>query len=223
MTTKRNIRKLNALLLALLALMTLGLVGTTYAFYTSSAGVENMLITKGSEVFLQEYFSPDDLWVAGETKTKEVWFGNQSELDQVIRFKVKEEWFDNNGTPGDLTDDTPWTWSGTYSPSPAVLNWTSEITGGTPTWTKIGDYYYYNKVLEKQSGSSPTETLPVLSSVTFSSALANNPSFGDDFSDKACRITIEMEALDVNTAFTQDAWKTTFSQSGTTLTWTATP
>ena len=215
---KSNKKILTVVLIVALALV--GVVGTTYAYYVSNSEINNPLITKGTDIYLAEYFSPDDLWLAGETKEKEVWFGNECDLDQVLRFKVVEEWFDNKGTPGDLTDDTPWTWSGTYTPTPAIINYTGEITGGTPSWTKLSDgYYYYNKVLEKQSGSTPTETAAVISSVTFSPALSNQAAYGDDFSNKVCRITVIMETLDVNADFTEDAWNTTFVKSNNDLTW----
>lgn len=211
MKKRLDSRRANSFAFLVLAVLMMGLVGTTHAFYTSSHQLDNMLITKGSEVFLSEYFSPEDKWMAGETKHKEVWFGNKSELDQVIRFKATTEWFDENGDP--------WAYTGTYSPEAVVLNWTSEITGGTPAWTKIGDYYYYNQVLAKQSGATPTKTPVVLSSVTFSPALGNNAAFGDDFSNKVCTVTIEMEALEVNKEHTKDAWSMTFTQSGSALTW----
>ena len=195
------------------------LTGETITFYTSAPNIQNMLITKGSEVFLQEYFSPDDLWLAGETKKKEVWFGNQSGQEQIIRFKVKIEWFDNKGTPGDLSDDIKWVYTGKYDPEPVVINWTGEIAGGTPSWTKIGDYYYYNQVFAGGSGANPTETPPVIESVTFSPALSNNAYTGDDFSDKSCRITIKMESLAVSAAYAEENWEVTFTKNGTALTW----
>ena len=197
------------------------LVGTTNTFYISSGTVANLLITGNSEVYLAEYFSPEDRWLPGETKAKIVSFGNQSDTDQVVRFKVVVEWYDNNGTPDDLTDDTPWTWSGSYNPAPAVINWTSAITGSPPAWTKIGDYYYYNSVLAAQSGQTPTETPAVISSVTFSPALSNDAAYTDDFSNKECRITILMETLNVNAADTQATWNATFVQTGSSLAWSA--
>jgi hypothetical protein len=195
------------------------LTGETNTFYTSSPNVRNMLITKGSEVFLQEYFSPDDLWLAGETKKKEVWFGNQSGQDQIIRFNVTVEWFANNGTPGDLSDDTEWLYTEKYDPEPVMINWTDEITGETPSWTKINDYYYYNQVFAGGSGANPTETPPVIDSVTFSPEISNSAYTGDDFSDKSCRITIRMESLGVSAAYAEENWRATFIQEGTSLIW----
>jgi len=218
---KKIVNILLYLPLLLLMAAVFQLPDSTNTFYTSSPNVRNMLITKGSEVFLQEYFSPDDLWLAGETKKKEVWFGNQSGQDQIIRFKATAEWFNNNGTPGDLSDDTEWTYTGKYDPEPVVINWTGEITGETPAWTKIGDYYYYNQVFAGADGINPTETPPVIDSATFSPAIGNSAYLADDFTDKSCRITIKMESLPVSAAYAAEAWKVTFAQDGTSLIWSS--
>ncbi|MCL1895352.1 MAG: hypothetical protein FWG03_02260 [Clostridiales bacterium] len=218
MEAVKKYHKAFTLVICLYLFLTFGLNGTTYSFYYSpNVGVKNMLITKGSEVCLLELFDPDDQWLAGETKKKEVWFGNHCELDQVIRFKADTAWADASGSP--------WAYTGTYNPEPIVIGWTSEVTGAvTPaTWTKVGDYYYYNRILEKQSGSSPTETAAVISSVTFSTALSNGEYYGDDFSDKTCKLTICMEALSVIDHIISEAWPDVAlaRQPGGTLVWTS--
>ena len=210
---------INALIVLVITVLLLGAAGSTYAYYTSTENINNGLITQGSEVYLAERFSPNDRWLPGETKDKEVHFGNQYNLDQVIRFKVTTEWFDDSGTPLDPSDDTPWIYTGSYTPSPATLNWTTEITGPGATWTQIGGYYYYNKVLEKGSLASPTTTPPVLASVTFSPALSNDTGHAEDFSNKVCRITVHMESLDVDTTVTNAAWGVNFTGSGAALSW----
>ena len=223
MKQKRGVRrKTKTIILHVLSLFLAVLFGTTSAYYVTSKGIENMLLTKGAEVYMQEYFSPSDLWLPGETKTKDVYFGNRNDSDQVIRFTVEMGWYDNKGTPANLSDDTPWSYTGTYTPAPAVINWTNEVVGGSATWTKIGNYYYYNKVLQKQSGTTPTVTPSVISSVTFSPALSNDGIHAEDFSNKACKITIKMEALHVNTEFAEAEWAVKFVARGSDLTWTPT-
>ena len=221
MKRKRNARKkANAIMLSVLSVLFAGLIGTTYAYYTTAKSAENTLVTAGAEVYMQEYFNPSDLWLPGETKTKSVYFANRHDSDQVIRFTVEMSWYDNKGTPVKLNDDTPWTYTGSYNPAPAIINWTGEIVGVGATWTKIGNYYYYNKVLQKRSGTTPTVTPPVISSVTFSPALSNDDLHAENFSDKACKITIKMEALRVNTEFAQAEWNVKFTAAGNNLTWT---
>ena len=199
-------------LFLLLALAAFCLAGAVYALFTTSVGSQNELATKSSEVYLQEYFSPGDLWVAGETRDKQVWFGNEDDQPCVIRFKTTTEWFDN---------DTAWSYSGVYDPEPATINWTEEITGSEPAWTKIGDYYYYNKALAGKTMLGPGETPPVIESVTFSPALSNSAYGGDDFSNKSCRITVRMESLAVNLAHTVKAWGVSFTQEEKSFVWSS--
>ena len=208
-TTKAKLN-INALIVLMVSAMLLGFTGTTYAYYTSTENLDNSLITVGSEVYLAERFSPDNKWLPGETKVKEVYFGNQYSSNQVIRFTYDVEWFESDGT-------TPFNYTGTYTP--ATLNWTTEITGPGATWTKIGAYYYYNKVLEKGSMASPTTTPPVLTSVTFSPELSNDTGHAEDFSNKICRITIHMEAVGVNPDIAQAEWGVSFTGSGNSLNW----
>lgn len=205
------------------SVLSLGLVGTAYAYQASEVKVNNLLHTRSSAVYMTEIFNTNDLWLPGETKEKMVHFGNTYPLDQVIRFTVTAEWFDNKGTPEILTDDKPWSYEGTYFPAPIVLNWTDEIPengAANPTWTKIDGYYYYNRVLEAQSGDTPTQTLPVLQSITFSPDISNDGTHSEDFSNKLYRISISMEAVDVNPDITKAAWGVSFTQTGTDLSWT---
>lgn len=219
---KRKKFKLRAGLLLAFLVLSLG-IGGSYAYYSAVSDARNQVITKGSEVFLQEVFNKDDQWLPGETKKKAVHFGNQGGRDQVIRFQVIEAWYDNKGTPGNLADDVLWNYTGSYSPKPAQINWTSEVTGGT-VWKKIGNWYYYTKVLKAASAGSTVYTPDVISGVTFSPALSNaGPGAREDFSNKRYSLTIQMESLDVNTDITKEAWKMTFTQAGGALTWSTTP
>ena len=214
MFTKKNkiILRINILLGCILLVLLTGFMDITLAFFTSSDKLDNKLRTVGSEVYLLELFHPDDLWLPGETKDKVVSFGNWQKTDQVIRFKVKTEWIDEDGFP--------WAYTGNYTPDPIVINWTEEISGGTKaTWIKIGDYYYYKKVLLQREGVHPTELPPVMESVTFSDELSNDNSHSEDFSNKTCRLYVEMETLNVNPDITAEAWNVTFTQEGTFLKW----
>lgn len=206
------------ILLALLCLE-LGAVGGTWAYYHSGSDVVNRLTTLESGVTLKEIFNPADQWVAGESKQKEVSFGNTGDASQVIRFKVTEAWYDNKGSPGDLTDDTPWTYKGTYSPAPAVVHYTGEVAGSSPSWVKADGYYYYTKVLGKGE-----TTPPVIDKVAFSSAISNGgPGAADDFSGKRYSLTVQLESLDVNPKETMAGWKMTFTRNGDRLTWSKAP
>ena len=191
-------------LLLLVFVLALGMVGGALAYYQSTLHVQNRLTTKESGVTMKEIFNPADQWVPGETKQKEVSFGNVGLVDQVIRFRVIEKWSTNSGTA--------WTYQGSYSPPPVTIHYTAAVAAD---WSEIDGWYYYKKPL-KPGGEEPR----VIDQLSFSKALANGGySSVDDFSDKRYSLTVEMEALDVNSAETQAAWQMTFTQSGNTLTW----
>lgn len=220
MKNKDTIKKLRRVIVLVAFLVLTALIGTSLAYYTGQGNLDNTMITQArSEVYLSEYFLPNDLWLPGETKDKKVQFGNQREVDQVIRYRVITEWFDNKGTPDNLDDDIPWAWTGTYDPEPAVINYTSEITGPGETWTLHGSYYYYNKVLPAKKYGNNSETPPVIESVTFSWELSNGKTQADDFSNKTCRITIQMEAVAVDPEITTEAWGMKFTKNGNELVW----
>ena len=203
---------INNLLSGVLLMILLGFVGVTLALFTSTDKFDNKLHTAESGVYLMELFNPDDLWLPGETKAKIVGFGNHQSIDQVIRFTVKVEWIDADGSL--------WVYTGNNKPSPIAINWTKEISGGTnSTWEKIGDYFYYKSVLLRKQGDDPNELPPIMSSVTFSRELSNDGAHDDDFSNKTCRIYIEMETVDVNPDITKEAWNVTFTRDGNSLEW----
>ena len=187
-------------------------IGTTLAFYSSTGNLNNKLATKESSVYLDEVFDPTDKWLPGESKTKEVKFGNRGTNDQVIRFKVVLQWLDKD-------DDE---WNDVATSNPVEINYTNSFKDGND-WDDsfVSDasdegWYYYNEVL-KAGAETPT----VMDSVTFSTKLANAV-IGDskeDFSSTTYRIKIYMESVDVNKDITDSEWNKTFILSGNTITW----
>ena len=186
-------------------------IGTTLAFYSGGGDLKNNLGTKESSVYLEEKFSPDDNWLPGETKQKEVKFGNDGESDQVIRFKVELQWLnknDNEWTPVSPSDPDDELVTINYNTSLAA-NWDNSFLG-------IDGWYYYKKVLPIGQ-----ETAVVMDTVTFSSELANaiNDEYPDDFTSTTYRIIVYMEGVDVNTGITKTTWGKIFAENGGNLTW----
>ena len=207
--------------LAMAALCT-GIISGTYSYYGGLDQAVNQMQTRESGVALKEVFNPADLWVAGETKEKTEAFTNSGESAQLIRFHCQESWYDNQGTPEDLSDDKPWAYTGTYDPEPAVIHFTTAVTGTQAQWyynAKDG-WYYYLQVLEPGQ-----VTDDVLDSVTFSSAISNaGPGAQDDFSNKRYSLTVVLESVGVNPTETEAAWGMRFVQdSEGTLSWTPVP
>lgn len=185
-------------LFLLAAVLVLGAVGGTLGYYKNSAGVTNRISTKESGVTLREVFNPADHWLPGETKEKKVSFSNSGDVPQVIRFQYTGKWSDSSGTP---------------LPEPAVPP--TVKLADTDNWTKIGDWYYYKKVLQPAA-----VTANVIESVTFDKSLTNSGYDGKaDYSGKRYALTVTMESLSANTTETVAGWNMTFTDSGGTLTW----
>lgn len=185
-------------LFLLAAVLVLGAAGGTLSYYKSSAGVTNRISTKESGVTLREVFNPADHWLPGETKEKQVSFSNSGDVPQVIRFQYTGKWSDSSGTP--LPELTV----------PPTVN-----LADTDNWTKIGDWYYYKKVLQPAA-----VTANVIESVTFDKSLTNGGYDGKtDYSGKRYALTVTMESLSANTTETVAGWNMTFTVSGGTLTW----
>lgn len=185
-------------LFLLAAVLVLGAVGGTLGYYKNSAGVTNRISTKESGVTLREVFNPADHWLPGETKEKQVSFSNSGDVPQVIRFQYTGKWSDS---------------SGTSLPGLTVQPTVNLADAGN--WTKIGDWYYYKKVLQPAA-----VTDNVIKSVTFDKSLTNSGYDGKaDYSGKRYALTVTMESLSANTTETVAGWNMTFTDSGGTLTW----
>ena len=204
MKTKR-LRKIHiaALALAVCFLLPLVLIRSTYAYYSSMGSLRNTLTTTDSSIYLRELFYPKDQWLPGETKTKEVNFGNGGESSQVIRFRVETQWRDSSNT-----DWVP------LEESPVEINWTESRA---KDWTKIlsadgKEWYYYDYVL-----LTGDETPVVMDSVVFSQSLSND-SYAEDFTNTTCRVVVYLESLMVNTEIAGAEWGVTFEGEGA-LTW----
>ena len=185
-------------LFLLAAVLVLGAAGGTLGYYKSSASVTNRISTKESGVTLREVFNPADHWLPGETKEKQVSFSNSGDVPQVIRFQYTGKWSDS---------------SGASLPEPAVPPTVN--LADTGNWEKIGDWYYYKKVLQPAA-----VTANVIKSVTFDKSLTNGGYDGKtDYSGKRYALTVTMESLSANTTETVAGWNMTFTDSGGTLTW----
>lgn len=185
-------------LFLLVAVLVLGAAGGTLGYYKSSAGVTNRISTKESGVTLREVFNPADHWLPGETKEKQVSFSNSGDVPQVIRFQYTGKWSDS---------------SGASLPEPAVPPTVN--LADTGNWEKIGDWYYYKKVLQPAA-----VTANVIKSITFDKSLTNGGYDGKtDYSGKRYALTVTMESLSANTTETVAGWNMTFTDSGGTLTW----
>ena len=128
-----------------------GVVGATFAYFTSSATLTNEFETGTYSTSVTEEFVSPDNWTPGTTTAKKVNVTNNGSVDVAVRAKYTEKWTAKNGT----------VLSGTRNGEKvAQFNIGSD-------WEKATDgFYYYKGTLTNGQTSSD-----FISSVTF------NPNF----------------------------------------------
>lgn len=180
-----NKKKLSALLLA--GILTAGVVGGTFAWFTSKDTVTNQFATTGTD----EPGNPDagiDIWekfekatnvVPGTTTDKLVQVKNTSTYDQFIRVKITPKW-EKDGLDASYLD----------------LNFVKANLGnGQGQWFKDGDYYYY---IGKVAGGKFTNTL--LESVTLKDTTPN------EYKNQKYQVLVEAESIQADNGAYEE-WK----------------
>lgn len=163
------------------AMITLIIVGSVFAYFQKTVSIDNKFRSKEAKVYLNEKFDPDDRWVPGEEKQKEVRFGNEGEIEAVLRvrfisiLKGQDGEEDKQATEG------------------FKLNFSEDFD---TDWVKSGDWYYYKKTL-----SSGELTDVTLKSVTISDEIGNDEhGISKDYSNAVYDVKIEGELLQASLA-----------------------
>ena len=166
-----NKKKLSALLLA--GTLTVGVVGGTFAWFTSQDSVTNKFATTGTDepnnpdagIKIEEEFEKPENVLPGTETNKDVRVKSTAKYDQFIRVKFEKKFIKTNGdgTKTDVTDK--------LDTSLIELNFTNYLkdTKAEGTWFEGEDGYYY--YIGKVAGGSYTNML--LDSVTLSSNAGN--------------------------------------------------
>lgn len=146
-------------LIALVALAFVGVVGTTFAYFTSSTTFENLFKTKKYEATFTETFTSPENWTPGTTTPKNVVVKNTGDVAIVARAKIEESWRSADGTALGLQQG---------GKTAAVLNFPS---GNKWQLNQAGyetGYYYYTEEIASGASSSA-----FLESVTFNKDITN--------------------------------------------------
>jgi len=144
-------KRSNKPLIAGFLLAVVGIIGGTFAYFTSTDTFRNVFETKPYVMEVTEVFESPTDWVPGTTTNKTVVATNKGDVPAAIRVKLTENWVDSNGSPLPLVDNN--------NQSAAVINFASDFSS---KWVKNGNYYYYKKALSKNESTSS-----LLDSVTF--------------------------------------------------------
>ena len=179
-------------LIALLVVAILGIIGGTFAYFTSSDTFTNVFSTKPYHVEVVETFQSPTDWTPGTTTAKTIVATNKGDIDAAVRIHYTESWTDSTNNALSLKDGN--------DQSAAIINfvgvgsnWIQSTEGG------VNYYYYKNKIAKNQSTPS------LISGVTF------NP---------AVTISSSHNCVDNDTAHTKTCTTTTSGYAGGTYTLT---
>lgn len=141
-------------LFALLLVAIIGVVGTTFAYFTSTDTFSNVFGTKPYKMEVVETFESPSDWTPGTTTEKKIIATNKGEVEAAVRVSYTEEWKDSTGATLALTDGTN---------RAAIINFSDDLS---TKWTKSTEngveYYYYKTKLAKDAS-----TTSLIKSVTF--------------------------------------------------------
>ncbi len=178
-------------------------IGSTFAYFVKTVKMDNPFQSSEAKVYLNEKFDPNDRWVPGEEKQKEVRFGNDGEIASVIRVR-----FTSVLKRSDGSEDSD-------AAKNFKLNFSADFE---KNWTKSGDWYYYNKVLSEGDITGVT-----LQSVTVSNQIGNDEhGIQVDYSNASYEVEIEGELLQASMAAEAAAqlkWGLTPTVTGKSVTW----
>lgn len=153
---KKMERKKYNIVLILVLILTVFIVGTTFAYFTSSQTVQNVFQAQPYSTEITDTFVSPDNWVPGTVTPKTVSAKNTGNVDVAVRISYTESWVSQNGDALSLTLDN--------GERVAVLTLIN-----TDDWTYNKGYYYYNKTLG--SGESTTS---LIESVKFNENAVND-------------------------------------------------
>jgi len=123
---------------AIIAILLIAVVGVTLAYFQSNSTFENLFATGTYRVVTTEVFESPDNWAPAEEIEKKIITKNEGSIPAAVRVSYTEQWLDGDT---DITSNVP---NGTVS-----IN-----LDNTDEWTKEGNYYYYNYILEPGAKTS---------------------------------------------------------------------
>lgn len=181
-------------------------VSCILAYFSSSMPVTNPFSIGQANIYLDETFDVDDKWVPGEEKQKEVAFGNDGDVDVVIRARFTPELILKNGTK--VTDAEVL--------NGFQLNYSESFE---QEWEKHDDgWYYYKNVLNPKERTKQT-----LVSVTMNKNISNDI-HGNKTDYSGAGMDVDIECESIQTTVSKDSsdlqnWDSYPVISGTDVSW----
>ena len=192
-----NNKKITMTFILIATLSLLGIIGFTIAYFTSSTDFENEFQTGLYQTTATEVFESPSNWMPGDTTPKTLTITNTGNVDVKARVCISEEWTSSN-------DDTLPNEVGGVSM--AIIN-----LDNTSDWTKKGNCYIFNDVLEPNDTTSS-----FIQSVTFNpdaeadlncttttlngTTTKECTSTGDGYDNATYKLTLTVETVQANKA-----------------------
>ena len=85
-------KKSNKSIIALLIVLTIGLVGLTVAYFANTTDVANEFKTNPYGTTVEETFNAPSNWLPGDITKKEITATNTGEVDEAVRISFEESW-----------------------------------------------------------------------------------------------------------------------------------
>ena len=85
-------KKSNKSIIALLIVLTIGLVGLTVAYFANSTDIANEFKTNPYGTTVDETFNAPSNWLPGDITKKEITATNTGEVDEAVRISFTEGW-----------------------------------------------------------------------------------------------------------------------------------
>ena len=178
----------NKKIIILLLIISICVIGGTFAYFYNSYVLENEFKTKKYETTAYETFvSPDD-WEPGDVTEKRVYVTNDSDVDMAVRISYTEEWNASDGTTLSNTQN---------GENLAIINLTNK-----KDWIKVGNYYYYKYRLAKDETTSTfMDSVKFFENISFAS---DCQTVGDvssctytigDYEDATYTLTVKIETI----------------------------
>lgn len=169
--------------LALIAIVSLLVVGGTLAWFTDEKSVTNVFKAGSVSIEINEEFTDVTDWVPGDTENKDVKFTSTGISDTFLRVSLTPVWYDSeNAEQGNG-----------YAIDNVTLNFAENYE---QDWVFHNGWYYYNKILKTNDGTSW-----LLDSVTIAGEGTSN-----DYQGKVLKVIVKAEAVQAENDAYMDAW-----------------
>lgn len=170
----------------IILLIILGAIGSTFSYFKHNQKINNTLESNEFSLIYNYLFEKDTSWNPGDITTPEITVENDGEIPIVVRAKFTEEWKSLEGK---------------------ILN--NKLSNGenavvktiSTSWFKIGDYYYYENIINKNEKTKSLFNEIIYNSNTASNMICTNESdsttctANNDYANANYKLNIEFESI----------------------------